>query len=114
ELTITETGPDDETRTTMDLVLHLTNDLDVPASFAAHQNSLEEMSAKTTKLAKQSKKIGGPSEPITLHIANRLFAQKGYQFRDAYLSLVKQDFGGAFEPFDFIADPAAATQHINK
>jgi len=28
--------------------------------------------------------------------------------------LVKQNFGGAFEPLDFIADPAAATQRINK
>ena len=27
---------------------------------------------------------------------------------------MKQNFGGAFEPVDFIADPAAATQHINK
>jgi Serine protease inhibitor len=28
--------------------------------------------------------------------------------------LVKQNFGGAFEPLDFVADPAAATQRINK
>jgi serpin B len=27
---------------------------------------------------------------------------------------VKQNFGGAFEPLDFVADPAAATQRINK
>ena len=113
-LAMTYAGADGETRTEMARVLHLTNDLGVPASFSALQHSLEEMSAKTTELAKQSKKFGGPSEPITLHIANRLFAQKGYQFRDAYLSLVKQNFGGAFEPVDFIADPAAATQHINK
>ena len=72
------------------------------------------MSAKTAELVKESKKFGGPSEPITLNIANRLFAQKGYAFRDAFLSLVKQNFGGAFEPLDFIANPAAATQHINK
>src|SRR5438034_9744504 len=72
------------------------------------------MSKKTNELVKESKKIGGPSEPITLNIANRLFAQKGYHFRDAFLSLVKQNFGGAFEPVDFVADPAAATQRINK
>src|SRR5262249_36669269 len=51
---------------------------------------------------------------ITLNIANRLFAKKGYPFRDAFLSLVKQYFGGGFEPLDFAADPAAATQRINK
>jgi serine protease inhibitor len=72
------------------------------------------MSAKTAELAKNSKKFGGPSEPITLNIANRLFAQKSYHFRETFLSLVKQNFGGAFEPLDFIANPAAATQRINK
>jgi len=113
-LAMTFAGADGETRTEMARVLHLTNDSTVPASFAALQHSLQEMSAKTAELVKQSKKFGGPSEPITLNIANRLFAQKGYAFREAYLSLVKQNFGGAFEPLDFITNPAAATQHINK
>ena len=114
-LAMTYVGADGETRTEMARVLHFpTNDAGVPASFFALQRSLEEMSAKTVDLVKQSKKFGGPSEPITLHIANRLFAQKGYQFREAFLSLVKQNFGGAFEPVDFIADPAVVTQRINK
>src|SRR5213592_4250888 len=113
-LVMTFAGADGETRTEMARVLHLTNDSTVPASFAALQHSLEQMSTKTAELAKQSKKFGGPSEPITLNIANRLFAQKGYAFREAFLSLVKQNFGGAFEPLDFVADPAAATQRINK
>ena len=113
-LAMTFAGADGETRTEMARVLHLTNDAGVPASFSALQHSLEEMSAKTAELVKQAKKFGGPSEPITLNIANRLFAQKGYKFREAFLSLVKQSFGGAFEPIDFIANPAAATQRINK
>jgi serpin B len=113
-LAMTFAGADGETRTEMARVLHLTNDAGVPASFSALQRSLEEMSAKTAELAKRSKQFGGPSEPITLHIANRLFAQNGYKFREAFLSLVKQNFGGAFEPVDFIADPAAVTQRINK
>lgn len=114
-LAMTFAGADGETRTEMTRVLHFpTNDGGVPASFFALQRSLQEMSAKTAELVKQSKKFGGPSEPITVQIANRLFAQKGYQFREAFLSLVKQNFGGAFEQVDFTADPAAATQHINK
>ena len=113
-LAMTFAGADGETRTEMGRVLHLTNDAGVFGSFNALQHSLTEMSTKTAELAKQSKKYGGPSEPITLNIANRLFAQKGYPFRETYLSLVKQNFGGAFEPIDFTADPAAATQHINK
>ena len=113
-LAMTFAGADGETRTEMARVLHFSNDASVPGSFAALQHSLEDVSAKTAELVKQSKKFGGPSEPITLNIANRLFAQKGYPFRETYLSLVKQNFGGAFEPIDFVADPAAATQHINK
>jgi serpin B len=113
-LAMTFAGADGETRSEMERVLHFLNDGDVPASFSALQHSLEQMSEKTTKIVEDSKKFGGPSEPITLTIANRLFAQKGYHFREAYLSLVKQNFGGAFEPLDFVADPAAATQRINK
>src|SRR5438105_13064988 len=94
-------------------VLHFGTESDVPASFAALKNSLEQMSAKTAELVKESKKFGGPSEPITLNIANRLFAQKDYHFREAFLSLVKQNFGGAFESLDFVADPAAARQRSN-
>jgi serpin B len=113
-LAMTFAGADGETRTEMARVLHFSNSGDVPASFSALQQSLQQMSAKTAELAKESKKFGGPSEPITLNIANRLFAKKGYHFREAFLSLVKQNFGGAFEPLDFAVDPAAATQRINK
>ena len=113
-LAMTFAGADGDTRTEMARVLHLGSDPGAFASFSALQHSLEEMSAKTAELVKQSKKFGGPTEPITLNIANRLFAQKGYAFREAFLSLVKQNFGGAFEPIDFVANPVAATQHINK
>ena len=113
-LAMTFAGADGETLSEMARVLHFPNGGDVPASFSALQQSLEQMSVKTAELAKESKKFGGPSEPITLNIANRLFAQKGYHFRETFLSLVKQNFGGAFEPLDFVADPAAATQRINK
>src|SRR2546427_998687 len=113
-LAMTFAGADGETRSEMARVLHFPNGGDVPASFSALQQSLEQMSAKTAELVKESKKFGGPSEPITLNIANRLFAQKGYHFREAFLSLVKQNFGGAFELLDFVAHPAVATQRINK
>jgi serpin B len=113
-LAMTFAGADGETRSEMARVLHFPNGGDVPASFSALRLSLEQMGAKTVELVKQSKRFGGPSEPVTINIANRLFAQNGYHFREAYLSLVKQSFGGAFEPLDFIADPGAATQRINK
>jgi serpin B len=114
-LAMTFAGADGATRTEMARVLHLQGDASaVAASFGSLQHSLEEMNAKTAELVKKSKEFGGPSESITLNIANRLFAQKNYDFRQDFLSLVKQNYGAAFEPVDFTADPAAATQHINK
>jgi serpin B len=114
-LAMTFAGADGDTRTEMARVLHFPSDASaVAASFGSLQHSLEEMSVKTAELAKKSKEFGGPSEPITLNIANRLFAQKDYDFRQDFLSLVKQNYGAAFEPLDFVADPAAATRHINQ
>jgi serine protease inhibitor len=114
-LAMTFAGADGETRTEMARVLHFPSDASaVPASFASLQHSLEEMSVKTAELVKESKRFGGPSEPITLSIANRLFAQKGYDFREPFLALVKQNFGAAFELLDFVHDSSRATQNINK
>ena len=113
-LAMTFAGADGETRNEMARVLHFPNGGEVPASFSALQGSIEQMSAKTAELVKDSKKFGGPSEPITLNIANRLFAQKSYDFRQPFLLLVKQNYGAAFEPIDFTENPAAAAQHINK
>ena len=114
-LAMTFAGADGDTRAEMARVLHFASDSsDVAPSFALLQHSLEEMTVKTAELVKKSKEFGGPTEPITLNIANRLFAQKDYDFRQDFLSLVKQDYGAAFEPIDFTANPAAAAQHINK
>jgi serpin B len=114
-LAMTFAGADGETRTEMARVLHFPGDASaVPASFASLQRSLEEMSTNTTELVKEAKRFGGPSEPITLMTANRLFAQKRYEFRQAFLALVKQNYGGAFKLLDFVTDASGATQHINQ
>ncbi len=114
-LAMTFAGADGDTRTEMARVLHFPSDASAVAdSFTSLQHSLEEMSVKTAESVKKSKEFGGPSEPIALNIANRLFAQKDYNFRQDFLSLVKRDYGAAFEPIDFTANPAAAAQHINK
>jgi serpin B len=114
-LAMTFAGADGGTRSEMARVLHFPSDASAVApSFASLQHSLEEMSTKTAEMVKKSREFGGPSEPITLNIANRLFAQKDYDFRQNFLSLVNQNYGAAFEPLDFTADPKAATQHINK
>jgi len=114
-LGMTFAGADGDTRAEMARVLHFSNDGDaIHASFAALYSSLEEMAKKTTTIAEHSKKIGGPSEPITLAIANRLFAQNGYDFRNAFRDLVKKFYGAPFEPLDFKKNPERERQYINK
>jgi serpin B len=114
-LAMTFAGADGDTRTEMARVLHFPNDGDaIHASFAVLYGSLEEMAKKTATIAEHSKKTGGPSEPITLAIANRLFAQNGYDFRNAFRDLVKTFYGAPFEPLDFKKNPERERQYINK
>jgi serpin B len=109
-LAMTFAGADGKTRTEMARVLHFPNNGDaIHASFAALERSLEEMAKKTAEIAEQSKKEGGPSEPITLAIANRLFAQIGYDFRNAFRELNKKFYGAPFEPLDFKKNPERGT-----
>src|SRR5947209_1613667 len=92
-LAMTFAGADGETKIEMARVLHFpAGDDAIHASFAALQSSLAEMSKKSAQIAEQSKKKSGPSEPITLSTANHLFAQSGYDFRDAFQALVKKSY----------------------
>jgi serpin B len=113
-LAMTFAGADGETKTEMARVLYFPNGDDaIHASFAALQNSLTEMSQKTAKIAEQSTKHSGPSEPITLAIANRLFAQNDYEFHDPFQQLVKKFYGAPFELVNFKENPDVARVHIN-
>ena len=112
---MTFAGADGETKTEMARVLHFPSDGDaIHASFSSLQRSLEEIRNKTAKIADESKKKSGPSEPITLLIANRLFAQNGYDFRDPFRDLVKKFYDAPVETLDFKKDPETARAYINK
>jgi serpin B len=114
-LAMTFAGADGETRDQMSRVLHLPKNGDAAnASFSSLQRALEEMTRKTAEIATESKERGGPSEPITLAIANRLFAQSGYDFRSSFSELVKKFYGAPFEALDFTKNADEARQHINK
>ena len=114
-LAMTFAGADGETHTEMARVLHFPKGGDaIHASFASLKRSLDEMAKKTLKIAEESKTTGGPSEPITLAIANRLFAQSGYNFRESFRARIEEFYGAPFEPLDFRKDPEGGRQHINK
>ena len=82
-------------------------------SFAALRQALEEVARRTAAQAEDARKWGGPSEPVVLTVANRLFGQDGYAFRAPFLTLVKDTYQAPFQPLDFARDPQAATRKIN-
>ena len=113
-LVMTYAGAEGDTRQQMARVLHYPpSDPDLVRDFARLQDELDDMAQRTAKIAAESKKGGGPSEPITLTVANRLFGQRGYDFRPAYLELLKKTLDSPLEALDFISDSAGATKHIN-
>jgi serpin B len=114
-LAMTFAGADGETRNEMARVLHFSNkENEIHASFSALQGALQDSAKKSAAVVEQTKKLGGPNEPIALSVANRLFAQNGYDFRKSFRTLVQKYYGAPFEPLDFRKDSAGATQQINK
>ena len=112
-LAMTLDGADGETRREMARVLRLDPKVESDSSFAALQASLSEIGPKTSRIVGESKQNGGPSEPITIAVANRLFAQAGYEFRPQFFAKVKENFGAAPEIVYFAQDASAATRKIN-
>jgi serine protease inhibitor len=111
-LAMTYAGAEGETRTQMAKVLHYEGN-ETDQSFFALRTALDEAVAKSTAEAERSRKYGGPSEPITLETANRLFGQTGYDFRAPFVDLLKEKYGAPFDPLDFTKNPDAATKIIN-
>ena len=114
-LAMTFAGAEGETKTEMARVLHFrANEEKIHASFASLQRGLEELAKNSAALAEEAKKNGGSGEPITIAIANRLFAQTGYDFRTGFRDSVKRFYGAPFEEMDFRTAPDRERQRINK
>jgi serpin B len=108
-LAMTYAGADGETRTEMAKVLHFPpDDAPLTASFGALRGALDATVKKSAATAKQRQQVKGSVDTIEWHVANRLFGQRGYQFRQPFLALVKDDYAAPFEVLDFrdAAEPA--------
>ena len=114
-LAMTFAGAEGETREEMARVLHFpTQGEAIHSSFGALRSALAEMTKKTDQIAQESKRSGGPSEPIRLSVANRLFAQRGYDFRDVFKQVLEQFYTAPIEQLDFRHNPDLSRDHINK
>lgn len=111
-LVMTYAGADGQTRVEMKRVLHLTGD-DEQRSFAALQQDLDAVAKQSAERAAKMLAYGRTNDPITLAIANRLFGQQGYDFRPAFLELLKTNYHAPFEAMDFVHDASGATKTIN-
>lgn len=113
-LGMTYLGASGATQEEMARVLHFPADkVALGESFSALNAALMQAQANSEKQVAQSKEYGGPSEALKLHVANRLFGQKGHAFRESFLSSVTSHFGAPMELMNFIKDHAGATREIN-
>lgn len=114
-LAMTYAGADGDTRAEMQRVLHLpADDTAVHASFQNLATELVALRNRSMEWVKRSKESGGPSTPIELNIANRLFAQKGYPIRPTFLALAKDSYSAPVEEMDFAKAPEPARVAINR
>jgi serpin B len=112
-LAMTYAGADGRTRDEMEKTLHFPKDeAALDGSFAELQKELREIEQSPGKISEDSKRYGGPAEPITLSVANRLFGEQDGHFLEPFLGTVKDYYGAPLETVDF-SDPAQATEHIN-
>jgi serpin B len=113
-LAMTYAGADGNTRAEMAKALHYPKDeTEVHRAFAALRKALDDAVQKSAREAGQMQQRGGKMDPITLTMANRLFGQSGYAFREPFLTFVRDNYDAAFEPLDFARNPSRASKHIN-
>lgn len=113
-LAMTYAGAAGETRTQMAKVLHYPEDeTALHQSFTALQKALVEVAKSTAERAQTAKDQGGPGEPFVLTVANRLFGQDGYEFRQPFLELVKDRYSAPLEMMDFIHNADKERLKIN-
>ncbi|HWB61163.1 MAG TPA: serpin family protein [Chthoniobacteraceae bacterium] len=113
-LAMTYAGAAGETRDEMRKVLHFPKEsAELDKSFAALDQRLAAIAAQSKNVVDRSKEMGGPAEPITLSVADRLYAQKGYEFRPAFFEEVKKYYGAPVEQADFTTGAESARKEIN-
>ena len=108
-------GSAGDTRAEMQRVLHYPVDEHaLDAGFAELAQELTQTEQDSAQAVAGPKTEGlNPTTPVEIRVANRLFGQKGYQFRAPFLALMKDSYGAPLEELDFIHTTEAARAAIN-
>jgi serpin B len=114
-LAMTYAGAAGETKAEMAKVLHYPADeAALHRSFSAFNREMAAAAVRSQKIVAESGDHGGPSEPITLEMANRLYGQRGYDFRSEFLALTKDTYGAPFQTVDFKQNAEKIRGEINQ
>jgi serpin B len=68
---------------------------------------------RTAELGRDDQTLDG-GDPFELHIANAIWGQRDYPFREAYLETLARHYGAGLRTIDFAADPDAARERVNE
>jgi serpin B len=113
-LVMTYAGANGVTRGEMAAVLHLGSDeKQTHNSFGLLQRQINGVVERSAQVSAKLQRQGITNNPITLNVANRLFAQQGDYFKAPFTDLLKTNYSAPLQPLDFAADPPAATKVIN-
>jgi serpin B len=113
-LALVHAGAEGETRAELGRVLGLAGpEQSIAAAFGAIRDALNHIAAQSKVAAERQARHGGKLDLIEWHAANRLFGERGYGFRDSFLTVMKNDFAAPFEALGFRADAERSRVTIN-
>jgi len=108
-LAMTAAGARGNTEREMATVLHFpTEDVAGKASFISRERVVASFGSLQDGLVASPETRG-----YELNIANSLWGQEGYPFKESFLGLVEKHFGGGFNIADFVRDAEAERVRIN-
>lgn len=101
-LAMTSAGADGRTLEEMRTVLRVAGDeAALHGAFKSLSAEFGQLAADSAARLKHSKESGGPSSPLELRVANRLFGQKDFTFKRPFLDVVREQYAASLEPVDF-------------
>ncbi len=108
-------GAEGATKAEMTRGLHYPDDESaLHQSFQRLQEDFRGMEERADRHGKRLKDHGLVYTPLQLRVANRLFAQRGYAFRQGFVDCLKGFHGASPENVDFQDQPDAARLQINE